>query len=200
MGTEDKISLYADDILVTIGDPDSSLPILMKILQTYGQYSGFALNIHKTQIMTLNYTPMQKVATKYKFNWDSPHIKYLRITLSKDPLQLFKIIYTHINKRIIYYLNGCGLLPLDLGSRIRAVKMNIQPKLLYNFLSLPIEIPKRQFREWNKPISRFIWDKKKPRVKLTTLLLPEEEGGMALPSLKDYYISAQLRPLVYKCV
>ncbi len=113
----------------------------------------------------------------YNFKWYSPHIKNLGVSISKDLSQLFHINYNYINKKIYDDLGGWGFLPLHFGSRIRSVKMNILPRLLYLFLSLPIEIPQEQFREWNKHISRFIWDKKRPRVKLSTLQLPEERGG-----------------------
>lgn len=39
-GVEYKVNLYADDVLVTIMDPGSGLPLLMKILEMYGVYSG----------------------------------------------------------------------------------------------------------------------------------------------------------------
>lgn len=45
---EHKICLYADDILMTISNPDSSLPKLMSCLEQYGWYSGYKLNLHKT--------------------------------------------------------------------------------------------------------------------------------------------------------
>lgn len=57
----------------------------------------------------------------------------------------------------------------------------------------------KQFREWNKHISQFIWNKQRPRVKFYTPHLPEGRGGRALPSLRDYYLAAQLRSLVYWC-
>ena len=61
MGEEEyKISLYADNVLITIKNPNSGLPLLMKMLETYGEYTGYALNIHKTQVMTFNYTPTDK--------------------------------------------------------------------------------------------------------------------------------------------
>uniref|UniRef100_A0A3B4Z5J8 Uncharacterized protein n=1 Tax=Stegastes partitus TaxID=144197 RepID=A0A3B4Z5J8_9TELE len=54
-----------DDILVTIEGPDSSLPLLMKLFETYGKYSGYALNIQKTQIIELyNHT---KTCSKVMF-------------------------------------------------------------------------------------------------------------------------------------
>uniref|UniRef100_A0A671X3M3 Reverse transcriptase domain-containing protein n=1 Tax=Sparus aurata TaxID=8175 RepID=A0A671X3M3_SPAAU len=198
-GEEYKISLYADDVLITIKNPSSGLPLLMKMLETYGEYSGYALNIHKTQVMTFNYTPTEELNVIYSFNWNAPFIKYLGVSLPKDMSQLFNINYNCINKIIYDDLDGWSLLPLDFGSRIRSIKINILPRSLYLFLSLPVEIPPKQFREWNKHISRFIWNKQRPRVKFPTLRLLEERGGKALPSLRDYYLAAQLRPLVYWC-
>uniref|UniRef100_A0A3B1K1Q0 Reverse transcriptase domain-containing protein n=1 Tax=Astyanax mexicanus TaxID=7994 RepID=A0A3B1K1Q0_ASTMX len=198
-GEEYKISMYADDVLLTIMDPESGLPLLLNMMKTYGMYSGYVLNIHKTQVLTFNFTPPQEFGPNLNFNWHLSHIKYLGVYIPKDLSQLFDLNYNHITKKICNDLNRWDLLPLGFGDRVRTIKMNILPRLLYLFLSLPVEIPLNQFRNWNKYISRFIWGKKRPRVKLSTLHLPRESGGMALPSLRDYYISAQLRPLVCWC-
>lgn len=40
---------------------------------------------------------------------------------------------------------------------------------------------------------------KRPRVHYSTLQLPKEKGGMALPNLKNYFCAAQLRPIFYWC-
>ena len=198
-GREYKVGMFADDVIVTIEDPGSGLPILMELLETYGSYSGYVLNINKTQVLTFNYNPTQELMTNYKFNWHSTHVKYLGVNLPKDLTQLYDVNYKGATRKMYDDLDRWSMLPLDLGGRIRSVKMVILPRLLYLFLSLPVEIPLKQFREWNKHISRFIWDKKRPRVRFSTLQLPRERGGMSLPSLRDYYISAQLRPLVYWC-
>jgi len=87
----------------------------------------------------------------------------------------------------------------DMTDRIKGIKMNVLPRLLYLFQSLPVEIPPKQFFEWDKIISRYIWGGKRPRVRYSTLQLPREKGGMALPSLKNYYCEAQLRPILNWC-
>uniref|UniRef100_A0A3Q3G6M4 Reverse transcriptase domain-containing protein n=1 Tax=Labrus bergylta TaxID=56723 RepID=A0A3Q3G6M4_9LABR len=46
-GAENKICLYADDVLVIMKNPESGIPLLMDILKKYGQYSGYTLNIQK---------------------------------------------------------------------------------------------------------------------------------------------------------
>ena len=77
--------------------------------------------------------------------------------------------------------------------------MNILPRLLYLFQNLPVTIPNEQFIEWDRMISGYLWQGKKPRIKLKTLQLSKDKGGMGLPSLREYYLAAQLRPLICLC-
>lgn len=171
----------------------------MDLLQMYGALSGYTLNIDKTQALVFNFTPSPDLKNKYKFNWDSASIKYLGVMLTKNISQLYSENYMHINTHIKEDLDRWAPLPLDLGNRIMTIKTNILPRLLYLFQSLPIHIPDSQSREWDKVISRFIWNGKAPRVKYKTLQLPKHGGGMGLPNLKDYYLAAQIRPLMLWC-
>lgn len=197
--TEHKICLYADDVLVSLKNPESGLSRLVGLLQMYGTLSGYTLNVSKTQALTFNFVPSSALINEYKFNWDSTSIKYLGVKLTKDLTQLFRENYVGINSQIKEDLDRWALLPLELGSRILTIKTNILPRLLYLFQSLPICVPDSQFREWDKMISRFIWNGKAPRVRYKTLQLPKCKGGMGLPRLKDYYLAAQVRPLLLWC-
>ena len=64
-----------------------------------------------------------------------------------------------------------------------------------------MEISGKQFMEWDKLISRYLWQGKKPRIRYKTLQLRKESGGflVGLPCLHEYYYAAQLRPLVCWC-
>ena len=59
--------------------------------------------------------------------------------------------------------------------------------------------PPKQFNEWNRMISTFIWEKQKLRIRYQTLQLPKDKGGRTLPCLEDYYRAAQLRFQVGWC-
>lgn len=48
-------------------------------------------------------------------------------------------------------------------------------------------------------MSMFICSGKKPRIRLETLQLPKEEGGIGLPDLKECYHAARLRYLAGGC-
>lgn len=79
---------------------------------------------------------------------------------------------------------------MDFSSRIEVVKMNLLPTLLYLFLILPVRVPDPQFTAWDKLISRFIWAGAMPRIRLKTLQLDKENGGLALPNFGEYYYAA----------
>lgn len=45
---------YADDVIVYISDPAKSIPNLMKCLDTFGLYSGYKINVNKTEAFPMN--------------------------------------------------------------------------------------------------------------------------------------------------
>ena len=46
-GEEHKTFVFADDVLLFITSPDSSIPKLMSLLNEYNSYSGYKLNIQQ---------------------------------------------------------------------------------------------------------------------------------------------------------
>lgn len=143
---ENKISLYADaDVLITL-KTQNSIPVLMNILDKYRNYSGYTLSIQKPQVLTFHFTPSRTVMEKHCFNWHQSQIKYLGVSRTKILSQLYDANNKNIIKKIYEYLGRWGVLPLDFGRRIRSIKMNVLPRLLYLFTALPIEIPSAQLR------------------------------------------------------
>ena len=196
---EHKIGLFADDIITYIQNPESSLPKLFTILNKFGEKSGYKLNITKTQVLCINYSPSKLLKKKFKLKWDLESIKYLGVKLVIDLKGLFMANYPNLNSNIKRDLAQWSLLPMDFSSRIEVIKMNILPRLLYLFSSLPVQIPDSQFTIWDRQISRFIWAGKRPRIKFKTLQLGKEQGGLSLPNLRDYFYSAQMRYIVCWC-
>ena len=195
---EHKLAFFADDLLSYADQPTKTVPALMETLEEFGALSGYRLNVDKTQVISLNYTPPPDLVRKYDLKWDSESIRYLGIVLPKDISKLRELNYDPLVEQIKLDVARWSLLPfLSLSSRIDTLKMNILPRLLYLFQSIPVEVPRTQFKEWDKMLSKFIWQNKRPRVRYKTLQLNRDLGGLGVPCLYDYYCAAQLRPLVY---
>uniref|UniRef100_A0A803TZX7 Reverse transcriptase domain-containing protein n=1 Tax=Anolis carolinensis TaxID=28377 RepID=A0A803TZX7_ANOCA len=64
--------------------------------------------------------------------------------------------------------------------------------MLYLFQNIPIIGTLKPFSDWRKDISRFIWQGRKPRIKLKNLSDDRTRGGMNLPDLRLYYESTAI--------
>lgn len=83
-GVENKICLYADDVLIALKNPESGPP------STSWGSIGDILVIHlmskKTQVLTFHHAPSQELMDKHQFNWYQPNNKYLGVFLTKKPV------------------------------------------------------------------------------------------------------------------
>lgn len=50
---EHKVSLYADDMLLYVFDPSSSIPNLLELLDEFCQLSGYKVNFQKCELMPI---------------------------------------------------------------------------------------------------------------------------------------------------
>ena len=83
-GVEHKVGLFADDVIAFLERPGESLPELLDLLNTYGQLSGYKINITKTQVLTINYTPTKEIREKFNLNWNLKKINYLGVEVTRN--------------------------------------------------------------------------------------------------------------------
>lgn len=124
--------------------------------------SGYKLNVQKTHVLTFNYQPSRYLREKCHFNWEENSSKYFGVNIPRETTSLFDVNYKPLSSKIKSDIARWKLIPyLGLHSRIESIKMNVLPQFVYLFQALPIEISKQHFKEWDKLISRFIWQGKK---------------------------------------
>lgn len=125
---EQKLALFADDVLIYLTDPTNSLPSLMSVLEEYGSFSGYKINTQKTQVLKFHYVPPLSLRSRYQLDWDKESIKYLGITIPSDLSKLQDSNYGPLRAVIIEDINRWSRIPyLNIYSRIDIIKMNILP-------------------------------------------------------------------------
>ncbi len=55
-GQTHKVSLYADDLLLFLSNPDTTLPLVLSLLSTFGAISGYKLNLHQSEYFPISAT------------------------------------------------------------------------------------------------------------------------------------------------
>lgn len=195
-GEEHKIALFADDVILYLTNVHDTLPALLAEITSYSRVSGYKLNENKTEAMQIGCQLENLFKKQYNFKWDQNSIRYLGVIVPNNLDQLYQCNFGMLEKKVKEDLLGWKNLPLTLMEKISIIKMNILPCFLFLFQNLPLYIPLVNFKYWEGLLRKFLWDEKKPRVKLKILKLRRNKGGFALPNLINYYYSAQVRLII----
>lgn len=86
---EHKINLFADDVLIYLTDPASSLQKLQSKLEFFGTFSGYKVNWDKSEVMPLTGGNYDHVKRDSQFKWPLNGIKYLGIKIDNNLQNLY---------------------------------------------------------------------------------------------------------------
>ena len=186
---EHRLSLFADDVVLFLTNLEKSVNAVDNILHSFGLFSGYKVNQKKSSLLFLNKNnpPIQ---TQFTSTYEG--FTYLGIQINPDIKKIVPINYDPLVSKVIDLLDRWGGMPISMIGRINIIKMSILPKFLYLFQSIPLHIPASFFSSLNKNFTTFIWNNKRPRLRLSLLYLPYDRGGLRLPNMKLYYWAAQL--------
>uniref|UniRef100_A0A670KB41 Reverse transcriptase domain-containing protein n=1 Tax=Podarcis muralis TaxID=64176 RepID=A0A670KB41_PODMU len=187
-GKEYKLKAYADDLMLSLEDPQKSVHRVIELLEEFGKLSGFKLNKSKTKMMTKNIEEVVKNQLEVQIGIKAvKKAKYLGIWLTVKNINLMADNYLVTWKEIKKDLDIWNRMKLSWSGRMAAIMMNILPKLLFLFQNIPVIRGTTVFKDWQKILSKFIWQGKRPRIKFKLLTDRRERGGFAVPNLKLYY-------------
>ena len=191
-----KISLYADDILLYLQSPQKSLQETLKIINCFSSISDYTINWNKSTVLPLSDNAWDPAAQDFTHKIHMGNIRYLGINISSRLSELLTLNHYPLLQTISDDLNRWTNLPLSIIGRIATVKMKILPKLNYLFANIPVIPPEKWFRSLDSTITKFYWNNKKSKIKLSTLQKEKAQGGLNAPNFNQYYIANQLQYLV----
>ena len=188
-----KISLYADDVIVFLSQPEISVPALIERVDWFSNFSGYKINLNKSEAMPLgSLRTIPNTMPSFPFKWSPSGFVYLGIFITPSFNQLYKANFTPLFGKVKQDLDRWTSLPISWLGRIAFIKMNVLPRLLYPIQMIPILFSNRVLKDLNSWLSSFIWNKRRPRLKMSVLQLPGSMGGLDLPNIKVYQLCAHL--------
>uniref|UniRef100_A0A8C5MIE2 Reverse transcriptase domain-containing protein n=1 Tax=Leptobrachium leishanense TaxID=445787 RepID=A0A8C5MIE2_9ANUR len=193
-----KVAAYADDLLFFIRQPLISLPSLTGLLHDYGNLSNYKINMSKSEILNISVSPALKASIRaaFPFHWCDSSLKYLGVHLTPDPSALYATNFLPLLKVLKSDMTRWAHPHITWFGRLSVIKMNVLPRILYLLQTLPIFVPVTFFRTLQSLFIHYVWDGKRPRLRLTLLMAPRSQGGLALPHLRNYYSAVHLLRLV----
>ncbi|KAJ1126506.1 hypothetical protein NDU88_004913 [Pleurodeles waltl] len=73
------ITLYADDVVVTLDNPVRALPVFLEEVEAFSVVSGFWVNLSKSRVLDLALPreTLNELTQRYPFRWEEDSVPYL---------------------------------------------------------------------------------------------------------------------------
>lgn len=178
-GQNHKLSLYADNLLLYLSDPCTSIPNALEIMSSFGEISGNRINFTKSLLFPINDQARHMSFEAYPLKETRDTFTYLGVSVSSKYRDLFKHNFKPALERAKQDFTRWSALPISLAGRVNSIKMIIMPRFLFLFHTIPVFIPKSFFKELDKSISTFIWNKTIPRIKRSHLEKQKRGGRLS---------------------
>lgn len=159
------INLFADDIILLLTNPSTSLEQAHQILTEFGDISYYKVNFSKSLILSLGVPEhIQHTLRKtFPYSWSTKGINYLGVTLTTSTTTLVDANIKPLLTKLEAQLKEISKKELSWMGKLAAFKMLLLPQIIYIFRALPIHIPQHYIRNMLHLMCKFLWNGKKAR-------------------------------------
>ncbi|XP_061495705.1 calcyphosin-2 isoform X3 [Rhineura floridana] len=173
---EYKLRAFADDLIIVLENPLEGINVLMDKLKEFGPLAGFKINNQKTKMLVKKLTlrEQKELMDKTDFTIEKK-LKYLGIIMTNKNSKLFHNNYEKLWTEIKKDLLKWDKLQLSLMGRISVIKMNVLPRMMFLFQTIPVISSDLPFKQWQKDISKFVWQGKNQELNLNYYKTPKKE-------------------------
>uniref|UniRef100_A0A8C5MVW3 Reverse transcriptase domain-containing protein n=1 Tax=Leptobrachium leishanense TaxID=445787 RepID=A0A8C5MVW3_9ANUR len=163
---EFKLSAYADDVLLSLTDPPTSLPRVMDLLGAFSALSGYKINITKSEALPVALTAeaIANLSSSCPIRFTQSELVYLGVRLTSCSADLYSANYPRLFATLKAELECWNKYAISWLGRLNCIKMNVLPRLLYMFQALPVPLVASEVIALQRSIDHFIWAGKRRRV------------------------------------
>ncbi len=159
--------MFADDILLFLEKPSHSIPRVLNLFDHFGSLSGFKINWSKSCLLSLN-SKIDSMSLSISIPLVQ-NFKYLGTDVFPSLQEIVSKNYNSMLAKVSSDLQNWSCLPTYFQARISVIKMNVLPPINLFSSIIPLTPPVGYWNKLDACVSLYIWDGKRPRIKLTTL-------------------------------
>ena len=139
---EVKLSLFADDLILYIGNSKEAMNKLLELINEFGKVAGYKINAPKSLafLHTNNKTSEREIKETIRFIIASKRIKYLEMNLLKEAKDLYSENLKIMMEEIKDDPNRRRDIQCFCVRRISIVKMTKLTKVIYKFNAILIKL------------------------------------------------------------
>ena len=183
---EKILGQYADDIDMYLFGETKNIEEAFRTISTFERSTGFKINYNKTTIYRIGSIKQSiaKLYTKKEIVWPTDKINVLGVWVTKEKSEACNVNYAETMSKVKATLETWKKRSLSLFGKILIVNSLVGSLFVYKMTVLP-KIPKHTVNAFNKLISAFIWNDKRPKIPLALLQANKDEGGLGLVNLEQ---------------
>lgn len=172
--TPHTLSLFADDMVLYVTEPETSLRAIEDVLEAYCRVSGLNVNTDKSLIypLIINSHLEESIKKNFSFSWVIDHWKYLEVHIPLDFTRFSRLNLESVRKSVQETLKLWNKKALSWLDRIQLVKTMISPRFLFLFRTAPLGVTPKMLQEWQRSLLDFVWQYNKPRLSRDLICVP----------------------------
>ena len=182
---------YADDIDLYLWGDSQNIEAAFSTFEFFSKRTGFVINYEKTTLYRIGSlkNSVAKLYTKNNVSWAESQINVLGVNITVQKEKLARINYTEIIKKVENILLPWTKRGLSIIGKTMILNTLIASLFVYKMSVLP-RIPDEYVTKLNDIMNNFLWENKRPKIKLTILQQDKYCGGISLVDfhLKDIFL------------
>lgn len=163
----------------------------------FSKISGYRVNWAKSEALPLTACCPKSLFQTCNFAWPQKGMTYLGITFPPRLSDFVKCNFEPLLANLRIDIERWAPLFLSLWGKVNVIKMTCAPKFNYLLQASPVKIPQTYFKQFDSICNIFLWNKKRPKLKLRTLQRSVDRGGLGVPNLQLYHLAFSLRHLAH---
>ena len=183
-----KLIQYADDTIMFLED-ENSICRLIRLLKTFGDFSGLKVNKEKSDAMWLGskrHSNKQPLGVR----WTKNPIRLLGVYVSYDEVENNNENVEEKMIAIKKVINMWKSRNLTLVGRIQIIKTFLISKFSYFWSNCYIS--GKSIQELNKILFSFIWNGNREKIKRDKLVQDYEKGGLKAPHVESILMTSRI--------